>query len=189
MKLFKLCLILVGLLAFGTTHVAFSASSKVATDDQINLLKQDLVTGRIKINESRLKKIRDAYGDAASINETESRITFDYGDLQLTFDKTKYLKKWEYDRSKAAAYTDDVESLIYDLESQQIVGDFWTYDDFKKDYGDPTEAEESDKDGQKSVYYYGEVKLTFENVYLLKSWRGRDLDQASGNDVDSLTSK
>jgi len=165
-------IILAAVLLVGSTSVSFA---KIASEDDIKLLKQDLLEGRIKIGETRLKKIKDAYGDAPSITSTETKLTYDYGDLKIEFDKVKYFRDWEYDYSHRTLYTDDIDNLRFDLEDGQLVGDFITFSDIRKDYGEPTEKFETDDDGQWSIYYYGEVKMKFKNNIVVRSWRGKGL--------------
>jgi len=51
-----------------------------------------------------------------------------------------------------------------------------------RSYGTPTEMEESQEDGMFSVYYYGNIKLSFENQFLLKSWKGQNLGKVQATD-------
>jgi len=67
------------------------------------------------------------------------------------------------------------------LESKELVGDYISIKKIRKDYGEPTEIYETDYDTGESVYYYGNIKLTFENVVTLESWVGKELNKLSDN--------
>ena len=177
MKTFRLTILICTLAFTGMAAPAHAAEGKMATADDVKMLKRDVLDGKIKIGKTRLKQIRERYGDATSINETDSRITYEYDDLRLVMDKMQYLRKWEYDYSHSVAYSDDIDELRFDLEDKQLVGEFVSYDQIRKDYGEPTEAHPTDEDGMMSVYYYGEIKLTFENVIVLNNWRGAGLQE------------
>lgn len=151
------------------------AQERIASVDDINLLKKDLRDNRLKIGEVRLMKIVNAYGKPSSITDNPTKLIYDYGDLRLSFNKIKYLKSWKFDYSKKPVYSDAVDDLRYDLSAGQIAGDFITYANILNTYGDPTEAHEKYGDGEQSIYYYGEIKLVFENNILLQSWKGRAL--------------
>lgn len=185
MKSLKLVMCLLAGLNIATS--AFAIVGSIASQDEINMLKKDVLAGKIKIGITRLSKIQDAYGEAPSIQETSRRITYDYGDLKIEFDKNQYLRDWEYDYSHKAAYSDDVDDLRFDLEDQQIVGDYYSFATIRKDYGEPTEINEKTGDGAISTYFYGEIKLTVENVYVVRTWKGRGLDAISVNDTLSST--
>jgi len=155
--------------------ITLAGVGRVATIDDIRLLKEDLLSGKIKIGKTRLKNVREMYGDATSITESDRRITYDYGDLRIAFDKKKIWKKWEYDTFKDPVYTDDVDDLRFDLESEELVGNNITYERVRKDYDEPTDSKETYNDGEMSIYYYGDIKMIFENVYTVRSWRGDKL--------------
>ena len=177
MRVTKIFVIIL-LLTIFCTPVMVSAKGKVAGKEDIALLKKDILNGRIKIGKTRLKTIKDIYGDADNISETEAKITYDYGDLRLEFDKNRYMRNWGYDYSRKTQYSDEIEDLRFDLQDGQIVGDYVSYDEIVGDYEAPTEAMEKDGYGELSYYYYCEIRLTFENVYTVRSWRGQKLKQA-----------
>lgn len=172
----KIYLLLV--LTFSLSGVAHAQSTRIATIDDLRLLKKDVLVGSIKIGETRLRSINNTYGKPANVNETETRLTYDYGDLRIVFDKKKYLRDWSYDSSKKAVYTNDVEKLRYDLEGQQIAGNFVSYESIRRNYGEPTARMVMDGDGDMSTYYYGTIKLVFENVVEVQSLRGSDLNKS-----------
>ena len=156
-------------------HPTFASKGRMTTPEDLKLLKQDVVVGKIKVGRSRMKILRDAYGDPEKITENERQVTFDYGDLKIVFDKTQILKKWQYDSFKTPVYTDEVNDLRYDLESGELVGKNITYTRIRKTYKEPTESMETTDDGAMSIYYYGDIKLVFENVYTVRSWQGQKL--------------
>lgn len=168
-----ICVITLFLLISTTTVYALNA--KLATAETLKLLKKDVLDGTVQLGKTRLKQVRRLYGDAPSINDSETRLTYDYGDLKLEFDKSRLWREWEIDSFKTAVYTDGAEDLRFDLDSDELVGDNLTYDSFRRTYGVPTEIYESQKDGGTSIYYYGNVRLEFENVIVIKSWKGRNL--------------
>jgi len=156
----------------------FAMKGIIATKQDILRLKTDLKNGHIQNGETRLKDIRRKYGEAVNITESESKIVYDYGDLKLEFSKKRYWRSWKYDGFKSPVYTDDVDDLRYDLESGELVGKNITFSMIRKDYGEPTESYETNEDGRISVYYYGNIKMSFENVFLLTKWRAKNLGGA-----------
>ncbi len=160
----------------------------VASPTDIDRLKKDIRTGRILVGKTRLNDIRERYGEAPNIIDSERRLVYDYGDLKITFEKIRYLRHWEYDSFKKPIYTDDADDLRFDLDSQQIVGDYVRFSQIRKDYGEPTESTETYNDGGTSIYYYGNIKLTFENFILVKSWRGKNLNKTSKKKEGSTSS-
>lgn len=181
MRLTKIFLITVFLLT--NSSLVFALKGKIAAESDILNLKRALVKGEIKVGKTRLKEIRRKYGDAASIRSTGAKLIFDYGGLRIDFEKKKYFRDWEYDYRYGAAYTDDIDDLRFDLESDQLVGEYITFDKIRKDYDEPTYAVESEDDGEKSIYYYGEIKMTFENIIVVQSWRGSELDKIDTSGV------
>ena len=171
-----------GLLCFCITTGAI-AQEMIATQADITRLKNDLRQNIIQIGKTRLLSIRENYGDAPTITGDTRKIVYDYGDLRIEFSKDRYLKDWEYDTFKDPAYTDDIDKLRKDLESEEIVGDFITLKQIVKDYDEPTDFIESDRDGELSIYYYGDIKLTFENNFTVQKWRGKNLDQAADQNM------
>jgi len=136
------------------TVSAYSSFARIAKQEDVNLLKKDVQAGKIQIGKTRLKEIREVYGVPDDISETRSKITYNYGDLRIDFDKFRYFRKWEYDYSHPTAYSDEIDDLRYDLGDQQIVGDYYTLEEIKSNYEEPTEAYETQGDGNKSIYYY-----------------------------------
>lgn len=168
----------VGVAVFMTASAASAQSTRLATPDDIHLLKKDVLSGGIQIDKTRLKTVIGTYGKPSNVTETDTRLTYDYGELRIVFDKKKYLRRWEYDYSQTAVYSREVEQLRFDLESRQIAGDFVTFESIRKSYGEPTARMVKDADGDQTVYYYGIIKLVFENVVVVQSWRGSGLDMA-----------
>jgi len=146
-------------------------------------LKKDLRSGYIQIGKTRLKEIRYNYGDAPDIDDSDKKIVYKYDDIKMTFTKVRYWKDWEYDGFHDPAYTDDIDDLRYDLESEELVGDNITFEQVRKDYGEPTESEETDEDGDTSTYYYGNIKMIFENHISLKSWKGKNMDPSKDDGI------
>jgi len=160
-----------------------AAKGIVAMKFDIDRLKRDVLAGKIQIGRTRLNQIRENYGDAKDITMTSLRIIYEYGDLRIEFDKFRYLKNWEIDTFKEAVFTDNVDNLRFSLESKQLVGKNITLTRILKNYKEPTEIHETDDDGALSVYYYGEIKLTFENRFLVKSWRLFNLETPESQGV------
>lgn len=152
-----------------------TAGPKIAGEEDIVLLKKDILEGRIKVGETRLKKIKEVYGDPLIMTESSKKLVYDYGDLKIEFEKEKYLRDWEYDYSHKTAYSDDIDTLRSDLESEEIVGDYIALSEIKKDYDEPTEVFATSDDGDESIYYYGEIKMMFENVILISKIKGKNL--------------
>lgn len=159
--------------------VSSAQSSRLASDDDVRLLKKDVLAGSVKIGKTRLRSVNNTYGKPSNVTENETRLTYDYGDLRIVFGKKKYLRKWETDSSQTAVYSRDIDKLRYDLESRQLAGDFVTLESIRKSYGEPTARLVMDGDGGESIYYYGRIKLIFENVVEVESWRGSGLDSAT----------
>ncbi len=168
---------------FSALSASWALKGVLATDEDILRLKTDLKEGRIQSGKTRLNEIRQKYGEAANITESESKIVYDYGDLKLEFSKKRYWKSWKYDSFKSPVYTDDVDDLRYDLESKELVGDNITFSYVRKEYGEPTESYETNDDGGTSVYYYGNIKMTFENVFVLTKWKAKNLGEVKKQDL------
>lgn len=164
---------------FCISGVSLALQGKTASDEDIANLKQDILKGKISVGKTRLKDFRRQYGEAKNITITDRRIVYDFGDLRIEFDKERLWRKWEYDSFKKAAYTDDIDDLRYDLESGKLVGDNITALKIIKDYGEPTEATESSEDGEWTTYYYGDIKLIFENNFILDNFKGKNLESVS----------
>lgn len=160
-----------------------TTQGRIATKDEILLLKRDVLAGKIKIGQTRLKQIRDAYGDASNIKETEKKLTYDYGDLKIEFQKNQYFRDWAYDYSQKYLFKDEIDDLRYDLEDGQIAGEYYTYRSIAKDYGDPTVAYPQTGDGAFSTYYWSEVKIVFENVIVVSSVTGDKLNEVDTSGV------
>lgn len=184
----KKLLVIAGLLTLLSTAV-YAQNVRLASPDGLRLLKTDLLEGKIKVGQTRLTQIREVYGDAANITDSDNRLIYDYGDLKITFDKKKYLRNTEYDYSQKLEYADNIEDLRSDLSSGQIVGDYVSFDSIRKTYGEPTKAFGTDGDGDLSVYFYSEIKLTFENVVVVQNWRGNGLDKGTPQSGEVLGSK
>lgn len=172
------------------TAIVFVSAPKVwglegviATSEEVRMLKNDLLSGKLQVGQTRLNVIRKNYGDAPNINATDKRITYDYNELKLVIEKNRILKEWEYDGFKKPVYSNAVENLRFDLESGELVGKNIEYTKILRSYGMPTEVEETQEDGMLSVYYYGNIKLSFENQFLLKSWKGQNLGRTSTTNV------
>ncbi len=161
----------------------YALQGDVATKDDMSRLKRDLRVGEIQVGQTRLKDIREKYGEAPTITATARRLVYNYGDLKIEFDKKRYWKDWEYDTFKDQAYSDDIDDLRYDLESDEIVGDNITFSRIRKDYDEPTESIETDADGELSIYYYGDIKMIFENFVVVRSWKGSNLEESEPEGV------
>ncbi len=162
---------LLGIMLLSAT-LAQATKGIVATDEDILRIKKDLQSGILKVDKTRLNQIRENYGDPSSINDTTKSVTYQYGDLRLVFGKSKIWKSWNYDSFKNPVYTDSADNLRFDLESKKLVGDNITYDQVESRYGVPTESEDTIEDGKMSVFYYGNIRMVFENIVVLSSWKG-----------------
>lgn len=177
MKLIKYILVVVFLLA-GSVQV-HAVKGVLVTDEEVQMLKEDLVAGKLRIGTTRLKDVRKVYGEAKTINNTDDRIIYDYGLTKLVWEKKKVWKNWEYDSFKDPVYSDSVDDLRFDLESGELIGKNITYNRILRSYDVPTESMETDEDGEMSIYYYGNIKLIFENQFVLDSWRGHNLSEVT----------
>ena len=164
---------------FCISGISQALQGKTASDEDIANLKQDILNRKISVGKTRLKDFRRQYGEAQNITITDRRVVYDFGDLKIEFDKQRLWRKWEYDSFKKAAYTDDIDDLRFDLESKKLVGDNITALKIIKDYGDPTEAMESSEDGEWTTYYYGDIKLVFENIFIMDNFKGKNLESTS----------
>lgn len=154
---------------------AWALNTAAVANSDWALLKQDLKDGKIKVGITRLKDFAADYGDAPAMTSTDKKVTYDYGDLKVEFDKVRYMRDWSYDSFKKPAYTDDIKKLRHDLEAKQIVGDNITYAKIIRDYEAPTESYITEDDGGYSIFYWGDIKMTFENVMIANSWKGSNL--------------
>ncbi len=147
-----------------------AAQGFLATGDNIQLLKQDLVDENLQVGRTRLKYIRKYYGDPPKISEDGKKIVYEYPTLKLEFEKKRLMLSWEYDTFKDPVYTEDADELRYDLESKEIAGNHISYNYIVRNYGEPTDMIETENDGMRSIYYYGDIKLIFENIITLKKY-------------------
>ena len=173
MKFLKGFLAVVLLFCFVSTSQALQGV--LATSADVARLKVDVLEGKIKVGITRLKEISRNYGEAATITDGDRRLIYEYTNMKIIFDKHKYLRDWGYDSFKRAVYNDDIDNLRTNLEKEEIVGDYITILSIMKEYGAPTEYIETDRDGETSIYYYGNIKLTFENFIVVNQWRGKNL--------------
>ena len=155
-----------------TISPAFALKGFLATQKQLKEMRKDLLEGGVQVDVTRAKDFLSQYGDPTSFLDSEKKLSFDYSSLVVDFSKARYLRKWEYDSFKKPAYSDDIDSLRFDLESGQIVGDWVSLEKIRKDYGEPTEIYATNDDGDISIYYYGDIKLSFENYFVVKTWEG-----------------
>lgn len=162
---------------------AQAADGILATPETIKQLKQDLQAGHIRIGFTRLHEIIAIYGKAVSITDDDRRVVFEYDGLRIEFVKKRLWRTWMYDSFRKPVYTDDVDDLRFDLESEELVGDNITATKMVKDYGEPTESVVSEEDGENTVYYYGDIKLVFENVFVLRSWKAQNLAEEGTSGV------
>ncbi len=158
-------------------------AANLATEGDVARLKNDLLNGIVKVGKTRLSELRRNYGDAPNITDEESKVVFEYEDLKIEFDKRRYWIDWGYDGFKPKAYTDDVDSLREDLESEELVGKNITYNSVRREYGEPTESDEATDDGETSHYYYGDIRMSFENFFVMKKWRGKNLTAESDTGI------
>ena len=173
MKILRIMLVVFFVLMVG--KAGWAITGVLATDQDISMLKKDLLSGKVQVGKTRLAEISKNYGDASDINSTDKRITYNYKDLKLVIEKQRLLRDWSYDSFKTAVYSDSVENLRFDLESGELAGDNIRYSKISRTYDNPTEIDESQEDGAQSIYYYGNIKLVFENYFVLKSWKGANL--------------
>ncbi|MBF0483696.1 MAG: hypothetical protein HQL25_03210 [Candidatus Omnitrophica bacterium] len=165
------------------SNLALAMDKRIATNEDILQLKRDLLDENLKVDISRLKDIRSRYGEPAIITDSKKKVTFEYTDLILEFDKQVLFRKWEYDFSQPSGWSKDVNKLRTNLEGGQIIGVEYPIERLYKDYKTPTLIEESSGDGEMSYYHYAELKLTFENVCTLRSWKGKKMDQLLNSGV------
>ena len=174
-KLFILLSVGLALLT-GPTYV-HALKGVIATPEDVTRLKNDALEGKVQIGKTRLQDIQKDYGEAPNILDDDKRVTYDYDQLRLIFERRRVWKSWQYDSFKKPVYTKSVDDLRFDLESKELVGENITYSMVLRKYGEPTESHETDEDGSLSVYYYGDIKMIFENVVSIRSWRGTNLGQ------------
>ncbi|MCA9400850.1 MAG: hypothetical protein KC713_04435 [Candidatus Omnitrophica bacterium] len=187
MKKINVFLMVFLLTAFVTP--TFAVKGLITTPEEYNRLKQDLREGNVLIGRMRLDDFRQKYGEAPTITNTPNKITYDYGDLKIDFERVRYLLDWEKDGFKDRVNSTNVQKLINDLEQDVLVGENITLKKVLRTYDEPTEILETTEDGKKSIYYYGQIKLIFENVITVKSWKGQNLGTNEGSSqVLSLTS-
>jgi hypothetical protein len=182
MKILRLFIVLT-LSVMSFVAPASALKGLLANEADIARLKRDLLEGKIQIGKTRLMHVRNEYGEASSIIDEDRRITYDYDELRLMFERKRLWKNWEYDTFRDPVYTADVEDLRFDLEAKELIGDNITFDMIRRTYGEPTESIETDEDGGASIYYYGDIKLTFENVISVRSWRGSNLGDVLKEEV------
>jgi len=162
---------------------AHAMSGLVSTPETVDQLKKDLREGHVRIGKTRLHEVVNTYGKAPTITDDERKVLFEYDDLRVEFIKRRLWRSWGYDSFRNPIYTTDVDDLRFDLESEELVGDNITAAIIRKDYGEPTEMVQSDLDGEKTIYYYGDIKLVFENNFVIRSWRAQNLSERESSGV------
>jgi hypothetical protein len=158
---------------------SFALRGVIASPDDMSRLKADLKYGRFQVGITRLEEVIDQYGEPIKKTDAERKVTLDYGDFKIEFNKDHFWRDWGYDSFKSPAYTDKIKLLRQKLESKKIEGRNIPIEKFYKDYDEATEIYLTPEDGQISVYYYGDIRLTFENVFTLKLWEAKNLDDSS----------
>ncbi len=174
MRIFRVVVVL--FLIFCLANSVYAQEKKLATPESLALLKSDFLSGNLKIGVTRLKQIKDTYGDPNNAVDSVKTVVYDYGDLKLEFERYKYFREWKYDYSHKTAYSKDINSLRTDLEGGQILPGYKTLEEIIKDYKKPTEGFDKPDDGDMPVFYWGELRLTFENVIVLKKWTAKNLE-------------
>ena len=169
-------------------QISWGATTPSNPSAKIMQFKEDVKAGKIKIGLTRLNDVRATYGEPINITNTDKKVNYDYGDLKIEFEKRKYWRSWSYDSFETPAYTKQIDDLRYDLERREITGDNVTLDKIIKDYGQPTASMETTDDGGTSAYYYGDIKMIFENTIVVKSWIGQKLDEAGSSQTTETLS-
>lgn len=162
---------------FNVFCVTSAMAATISTEPDVYRLKNDLLNDVVQIGRTRLKELRRNYGDAPNITDEDDKVVYEYDDLKIEFDKVQYWVDWGYDGFKSKAYTRDIDALREDLTSEKLIGSNITYKYILREYGLPTESNPATNDGGISHYYYGDIRMTFENVFILKKWRGKNLTQ------------
>lgn len=148
-----------------------------ATMEDISRLREDIRQGKIIVGQTRLNDIQNNYGNPNNIVDADKKVTYDYGDIKVEFDKKKYWKSWKYNSDKKPAYTVNSNKIRQDLEGEKLYGKLITLEKIYKDYEEPTDSVINDDDGGLSFYYYGDIELTFENIFTVKNVQGKDLNR------------
>lgn len=159
-----------------TVSPSFALKGVLSTPEDMARLRRDLKAGNLHAGITRLSEVIDQYGEPLSKTDTDKKVTLEYGDFKIEFTKNHFWREWGFDSFKKPAYTDKIKLLRQRLEGQKIVGENIPVEKFYKDYDEPTEIFLTPDDGEISVYYYGDMRLTFENVFTLKSWEAKRLD-------------
>ena len=188
MKIVRI-LLLSFVLSIMSAPQVFAIKGVIATPEDINNLKKALRERKVLVGQTRLKDFRNLYGEAPEINSNEKSITYNYGDLKIEFEVKRLWKDWGYDSFMSPAYTKKINDLRYNLESKKLVGENITFTKIRKDYDEPTESHETSEDGGVSIYYFGDIKLTFENVIVVKSWKGEKLNAEEAPKLPPSTMK
>ena len=158
---------------------AHALKGVTATDEDVRHLRNDLRSGQLKVGISRMKDFVQEYGEPTKKVDGDRKMSLEYGDLKVEFDRRRYWREWSYDSFKRPAYTDKINTLRKKLESKKIEGENILIEKFIKDYDEPTEVDLAANDGEISLFYYGDIRLTFENVYKLRSWEAKNLEGSS----------
>ena len=178
MKVLKIMIVFISVICIGNVY-----AMNLATEKDVARLKNDLLRGTIKVGKTRLKNLRRNYGDAANITNDLRKLIYEYEDLKIEFTKQRYWIGASNDGFKTPVYTKGVENLKKDIDSQKLVGLNITAAYITRAYGKPTELEETDEDGGISHYYYGNIRMDFENIYRIKKWRVKNLVEKRADGV------
>ena len=155
------------------------AQADVATPAQVEQLKGALLAGAISVGNTTPETVRTNYGDPNSISDSDTKVTFDYDGLNITFDKKQILRDWSIDSFKTAVYEAKAQNLKKDLQRGTLVGELISYKEITNKYGNPTETGNEAPDSKAFTYYWGDLKLVFENQVYVKSWQIKGMTPGS----------
>lgn len=180
MKHIKFLFLLVACYVFVMAEMAFEAAPYyIASQGNIDRLKQDLRSKRLQIGITTLGDVRSLYGDARSVVDNEASVVYDYGDLTVNFEKKRVLKTWVIDSSLPSA--DDEKT--YRLKSalgRTVIPGHATLENIISDYTKPSKTFKSDREANVTICYFGDLVLTFNEVTIMSSWQANEMpDQYS----------
>ena len=187
MKIFISTILMLSLLFLGS--VVFGApENSIASESQIELLKKDLRLKKLKVGASTLAEIRRIYGDAKSIQADQNKIKYDYGDLTIEFGKVKVFKKWEIISPALSLETKEVRQLKDKLTAGELIPGYTTLSDITAQYGTPVLIS-VEPNNEETFCYYSDLKITFAEVAIVKSWQAKKITDQENAGVLKSTPK
>ena len=155
----------------------------LAQKEDVERLKDDLRSGRLRAGEHTMEYVRRIYGEPPTITYEEYSCTYTYPGLEMNFIRYKIFNKWDIDRSQRAINSQKIADLAKKLQAESaIVSGGTRIQDIVSEFGVPTRiryeplgpvAEESPT----IIAYYGQFRLFFDQRIVLDKWAAQNIPE------------